>query len=56
MGGAALCQILPLLCLLLSDTERQRSRICFTIGLAVVLTMSLALDSVRDPRSLDFKL
>lgn len=62
MGGgtvddAALSQILPPLCLLLSDAEGQRPWICFPIGLVVVLTvdLSLALGSVRDPRRLSFK-
>lgn len=58
MGGVALSQILPPLCLLLSDIERQRPLSCFAIGLVVAMTMdmSLALDYARDQRSLGFKL
>lgn len=58
MDDAALRQILPLLCLLLSDTEVQRPQICFPIGLVVVVTvdLSLALGSVRHPKRLSFKL
>lgn len=58
VDGTALRQILPLLCLLLSDTEGQRPRICFPIGLVVMVTvyLSLALGSVRHPRRLSFKL
>lgn len=58
MGGEALSQILPLLCPLLGNTERQRPLVCFAIGLVMLLTMdmSLALGSIRDLRSLSFKL
>lgn len=58
VDDAALRQIWPLLCLLLSDTEGQRPQICFPIGLVVLLTvdLSLALGSVRHQRRLSFKL